>query len=99
MTTPRELQLLTIGDEIRLTANPVAELKSMHDYSFKISNDKDVEIVIGDEERYLLITFNSSTKKLSIDRSAAWYPELEDRPQITPMIEVPEFTLRLVVYP
>jgi len=97
MTTPRELQLLTLGDEIRLTANPIAELSTTDDYTFKINTDKDAEIVIGDESRYVLIKFNSARKTLSLDRSAAWYPEVEDRIQVTPEIELSEFTIRVIV--
>jgi sucrose-6-phosphate hydrolase SacC (GH32 family) len=97
MTTPRELQLLTIGDEIRLTSNPIAELKTEHDYSFAISADKNAVITIGDELKKVLITFDAATKIVSLDRSSAWYPELEDRIQSTPPIELQEFTIRLVL--
>mgnify|MGYP000252267000 FL=1 len=97
MTTPRELQLLTIGDEIRLTANPIAELKTEHDYSFTIKGNENAEIVIGDESKKVLITFDAARKTVSLDRSAAWYPELEDRIQTTPVIELQEFTIRLVL--
>ncbi len=97
MTTPRELQLLTIGDEIRLTSNPIAELKTEHDYSFAISADKNATITIGDELKKVLITFDAATKIVSLDRSSAWYPELEDRIQSTPPIELQEFTIRLVL--
>jgi sucrose-6-phosphate hydrolase SacC (GH32 family) len=97
MTTPRELQLLTIGDEIRLTSNPIAELKSEHDYSFAINENENVEIVIGDGSKKVVIAFDAATKTISLDRSAAWYPELEDRIQTTPAIELQEFTIRLVL--
>jgi sucrose-6-phosphate hydrolase SacC (GH32 family) len=97
MTTPRELQLLTIGDEIRLTANPIVELKTEHDYSFSINAKNDAEIVIGDGSNFVLIKFDAATKTISLDRSAAWYPGLEDAPQTTPAIELQEFTIRLVI--
>ena len=97
MTAPRELQLLTIGDEIRLTSNPIKDLSTEHDYSFTINAKTDAEIQIGDETKHALIKFNAATKTISLDRSAAWYPELEDCIQTTPPIELQEFTIRLVL--
>ena len=97
MTTPRELELLNVGDEIRLTTNPIAELSTEDDYSFTINADRDAEIAIGEEGRCVLINFDAATKTISLDRSAAWYPEIEDRPQRTPAIELPEFTIRVIL--
>jgi sucrose-6-phosphate hydrolase SacC (GH32 family) len=34
---------------------------------------------------------------MTVDRSGAWFAELEDRPQVTPAIDLPEFTLRIVL--
>jgi sucrose-6-phosphate hydrolase SacC (GH32 family) len=97
MTTPRELQLLTIGDEVRLTANPTAELKTEYDYTFAIAGDKDVEIVIGDDVKHVTVKFDATRKIVSLDRSAAWYPGIEDHILTTPEIELQEFTIRLVL--
>jgi sucrose-6-phosphate hydrolase SacC (GH32 family) len=96
MTLPRELQLLTFGDEIRLTANPIKEVKSKHDYSFKVSSDEDALITLGSNNE-VKISFEAATKKVTVDRSGAWFAELEDAPASTPRIELQEFTIRLVV--
>ena len=72
-------------------------MKSEHDYSFAIKRNENAEIVIGDETKKVVIAFDAATRTISLDRSAAWYPELEDHIQTTPAIELQEFTIRLVL--
>jgi fructan beta-fructosidase len=97
MTAPRELALLEYKNELHLSALPIAELQQSTDYSFTIDSAIDEEFTISDGDKKLLITFDSTSKTITVDRSAAWFAELEDRPQVTPAIELPEFTLRLLI--
>ncbi len=97
MTTPRELALIEVNNKILLTSEPIAETTALHDDSFAITADKDAVITIGDAPRQVTIEFNATTKKISIDRSGAWYDGIEDVVQASPAIELQEFTIRTVI--
>jgi len=97
MTAPRELTLLQYENELHLSALPIKELQSATDYSFTINADEDREFAICHGEQQLRIHFDSTSKKMTIDRSGAWFTELEDQPQTTPPIELSEFTLRFLL--
>ena len=75
MTSPRELGIMEVGNELFLSTLPIAELKPAHDYTFAISHDEDSEITISDGEEKVVIHFNSATKTISVDRSKAWFPQ------------------------
>lgn len=97
MTVPRELEIIKVNNELLLTAHPIPELKTEFDDTFEISADSDALITIGEGEHRLEIIFNSTSKKISIDRSRAWFDGIEDGLQISPTIELPKFTIRTVV--
>jgi sucrose-6-phosphate hydrolase SacC (GH32 family) len=97
MTAPRELALLEYKNELHLSALPIAELQKSTEHSFTIDSALDEEFTLSDGDKKLLITFDSTSKTITVDRSAAWFAELEDRPQVTPAIELPQFTLRLLI--
>jgi len=97
MTSPRELAIIECNGELLLSALPIAELKSTYDYTFTFDGSKDSVIEIGDHQSSVLVSFNSSTKKISVDRSKAWFAEFEEQVQVSPAIELPEFTCRLVL--
>ena len=97
MTLPRELQLIECDNQLLLSALPMQEIKSEYDYSFPINADHNSTLVIGGEEAKVVIFFDASTKKISVDRSLAWFSEIKEEPQISPAISVQEFTLRLVL--
>jgi sucrose-6-phosphate hydrolase SacC (GH32 family) len=96
MTSPRELQLATISGELRMTSHPIAELQTPHDYSFVINGAKKSTITLGEKEE-VQVTFDPATKKISINRNAAWFEEIEEKLQESPTIELQEFTVRLVI--
>ena len=97
MTAPRELSLLEYKNELHLSALPIAELKNSNEYTFAINSEEDSEITISDGNQKVFITFDASTRFITVDRSAAWFSELEDQPQVTPPIELPTFTLRVLL--
>jgi sucrose-6-phosphate hydrolase SacC (GH32 family) len=97
MTAPRELSLISYQNELQLSALPIKELQSSTSYQFTINTDEDVEFTISDGDEKVLVTFDSTTKKITVDRSGAWFAELEDQPQVTPAIELPQFTLQLLL--
>ena len=97
MTSPRELTLIERDNQLQLSALPIKELKNVTDKSFVIDGNEDCTITIGDQGASLLIKFDSITKKITVDRSAAWFAEFADSPQSTPLITLTEFTLRLVI--
>jgi sucrose-6-phosphate hydrolase SacC (GH32 family) len=100
MTLPRELTLIEHDDQLQLSALPIKEISNetvVVDKSFSINSNEDYTITIGDQGASLLIKFDSITKKITVDRSTAWFPEFEDAPQITPSISLEKFTLRLVI--
>lgn len=97
MTSPRELQIIEVGNELYLSALPIAELKPAHDYNFAISHHEDSEITISDGEEKVLIHFNSATKIISVDRSNAWFPQFEEKIQTTSPITLENFTIRILL--
>jgi hypothetical protein len=97
MTSPRELTLIEYDGQLQLSALPIKELKNVTDNSFVIDGNEDCTITIGDQGASLLIKFDSTTKKITVDRSAAWFAEFSESPQSTPPITLPQFTLRLVI--
>jgi fructan beta-fructosidase len=97
MTLPRELSLVNYRGELQLSSLPIKELQPATDYTFTINADEDSEFTITHGDQKVLVTFDSTTKKITVDRSRAWFAELEDRPQVTPAIHLPQFTLRMVL--
>ena len=97
MTTPRELAITEVGKELLLTTHPITELVAPFDNTFQISADRDAVIAIGAASEQVLVKFDATTKKISVDRSGAWFDGIEDGPQISPAIDLPEFTIRTVI--
>jgi sucrose-6-phosphate hydrolase SacC (GH32 family) len=97
MTTPRELAITEVANDLLLTTHPIEELNAPFDQKFKIQKDLDALITIGSAPHQLKIEFSASTQTLSIDRSGAWFDGIEDGPQITPKVELEEFTIRTVI--
>jgi levanase/fructan beta-fructosidase len=97
MTLPRELQLIDCNQDLLLSSLPISEFTSKNDYLFTIDAANDSSFIIGSEEEGVVISFDASTKKISVDRSLAWFPEIEEEPQISPEISLQEFTLRLIL--
>ena len=97
MTTPRELALIEVNGELRLTAEPIAELTFPHDDSFKISATNNALITIGDAPHQVEIKFDAKARTISIDRSRAWFEGIDDAVQVGPAIELQEFTIRTVI--
>lgn len=97
MTLPRELSIIECEQKLLLSSLPIAELKSDYEYAFSIDADQDFEVIIGEGDEKVVIFFNASTKKLSIDRSRAWFSEIHEEPQLSPTISLPKFTLRLIL--
>jgi sucrose-6-phosphate hydrolase SacC (GH32 family) len=97
MTTPRELAIAEVNGNLLLTSHPIAELKAPYDQSFAISAANDALITIGTAPHQVEIKFDATTKRVSIDRSRAWFDGIEDAPQLTPPIELPEFSIRAVI--
>ena len=97
MTAPRELQLIDVQGELHLSSLPISELQIDSDYTFAINSEDNCTITLADNEREVVINFDTDTKIISLDRSKAWFSELEDRTQSLPPIFLPTFTIRLVV--
>jgi len=97
MTTPRELAIAEVNGDLLLTSHPIAELKAPYDQSFAISAANDALITIGTAPHQVEIKFDATSKRVSVDRSRAWFDGIEDAPQLTPPIELPEFTIRAVI--
>lgn len=97
MTAPRELALISCNNELRLTALPIKELKGATEHLFTLNTNEDSEITISSGDQRVLINFDSITKKISLDRSNAWFSEFMELPQVTPPVELPHFTLRILI--
>ena len=97
MTTPRELAIVEADGEIFLSSNPISELKTEHDYSFEINANEDSIFTISSGNREVVINYDASRKKISINRSAAWLSDINDTPQISPKIDLENFTLRILL--
>ena len=97
MTAPRELTLVSCNDELFLSALPINNLSGSTEHTFSINSEEDSEITISYENQKVLITFDSVTKKISVDRSNAWFSEYKESPQVTPPVELPHFTLRILI--
>lgn len=97
MTTPRELAIVEADGEIFLSSNPISELKTEHDYSFEINANEDSIFTISRENKEVVINYDASRKKISINRSAAWLSDMNDTPQISPKIDLENFTLRILL--
>ena len=97
MTAPRELALIACNDDLFLSALPINELTSATEHNVTINSEEDSEITISYDNQKVLITFDSATKKISVDRSNAWFSEFKESPQVTPPIELPHFTLRILI--
>ncbi len=97
MTTPRELALQEVKGHLLLTTHPIAELRAPVDETFLISSDKNALVTLGEAPHQLAISFDATTKRISIDRSNAWFEDIADGPQVSPAIELQEFTIRVVI--
>ena len=96
MTAPRDLQITSVNNQLFLTSHPIAELHTEHDYSFELSAEKKSTITLGDKKE-VVISFDPATKKLTVDRSKAWFEQVEEGVQSTPAIELQKFTIRMVI--
>jgi sucrose-6-phosphate hydrolase SacC (GH32 family) len=101
MSAPRELQIIEVNGDLLLTSHPIQELVATHDNTFTLSLNRDALITIGTVPNEVKISFDSATKKVTVDRSGAWFAQIEDGPQISPAIELPgqlqEFTIRTLI--
>lgn len=97
MTLPRELSLIECGEKLLLSSLPIPELKNEHEHLFRVDADLDFEVMICSGDEKIVISFNASTKRVSVDRSQAWFSEIQDAPQVSPEISLPEFTIRLIL--
>lgn len=97
MTLPRELQLINCNQELLLSSLPISEITSANDYLFTIDAEIDSEIIIGGVDERVVISFDASTKRITVNRSLAWFPEIKEKPQISPVISLEKFTLRLIL--
>ncbi len=97
MTSPRELTLIQHDGQLQLSALPIKEIKDVVDKSFTIDANEDCTITISEKDCSLAIHFDAITKKITVDRSKAWFPEVLDAPQSTSPITLEKFTLRLVI--
>jgi fructan beta-fructosidase len=97
MTAPRELKIIESNNQLLLSALPIAQLKTSYDHTFDIDSDEDCTITISHNDSKLVIYFDSNSKKISVDRSKAWFPELEDGVQEMPAVEHKKFSLRLLL--
>jgi sucrose-6-phosphate hydrolase SacC (GH32 family) len=97
MTAPRELALISCNNELLLSALPIKELKGATEHLFTFNTDEDSEITISSGDQRVLINFDSTTKKISLDRSNAWFAEFVELPQVSPPVELPHFTLRILI--
>ena len=97
MSAPRELTITSVAGENYLAANPIAELDVPTDYSFEINSGEDSIIAITNNENEVLVIYSADTKTISIDRSKAWFAEIEDGPQISPAIAAENFTVRILL--
>lgn len=97
MTTPRELTLIEYDGDLQLSALPTKEVSEVVDQSFIVQGDEDCTITISENEKKLLVVFDATTKKITVDRSSAWFIDLPDAPQSTPPIHLSTFTVRLVL--
>jgi sucrose-6-phosphate hydrolase SacC (GH32 family) len=97
MTAPRELTLISCNNELHLSALPISELTGATEHIFRIDCAEDSEITISNGDQKVLITFDSTTKKISLDRSDAWFSEFSELPQVTPPVELDHFTLRILI--
>ena len=97
MSAPRELTITSVAGENYLAANPIAELDVATDYSFAINGGEDSIIAITNNENEVLVIYSAVTKTISIDRSNAWFAEIEDGPQISPAITAENFTVRILL--
>ena len=96
MTAPRDLQITSVNNQLLLTSHPIAELHAAHDYSFVITADQKSAITLG-EDHEVVISFDPTTKKLTVDRSKAWFEQVNEGVQSTPAIELQKFTIRMVI--
>ena len=97
MTAPRELTLISCNDEIFLSALPINELTGATEHIFTINSEEDSEITVSSDNQKVLVTFDSLTKKISVDRSSAWFSEFAELPQVSPPVELTHFTLRILI--
>jgi sucrose-6-phosphate hydrolase SacC (GH32 family) len=97
MTAPRELALISCNNELFLSALPINALTGTTEHTFTINSKEDSEITVSYDNQKVLITFDSVTKKISVDRSNAWFPEFVELPQVTPPVELPHFTLQILI--
>jgi fructan beta-fructosidase len=97
MTAPRELKIIESNNELLLSTLPITQLETSHDYTFDIDSDEDCTITISHNDSKVVIYFDSNSKKISVDRSKAWFPDLEDAVQEMPAVEHKKFSLRLLL--
>lgn len=97
MTSPRELALIGGGNELLLTSHPISELKTENDYTFELTSDENATITIGENDNKVVISYEATTRQISIDRALAWFDGIDDVIQKTPEITAENFTLRLLL--
>ncbi len=97
MTSPRELTIIECNGEEFLSLLPIAELDVASDYTFEVSGSEDSKITIADNDREVVIRYDAEVRKISIDRSNAWFADLIDAPQLSPAVNLNSFTVRIVL--
>ena len=97
MTAPRELKIIQSNNQLLLSSLPIAQLETPNDYTFEIDGNQDCTITISDKDLELVINYDSQKKQISVDRSKAWFADLEDVIQEMPAIDYEKFSLRLLL--
>ena len=94
MTLPRTLGLATINSELQIISTPVLP-KNEEPYRYLIDCDQNCSITFTTDAGSVEVVFNSSTKRLTIDRSNAWLVDVIEEPQTSPKISAAEFNLQI----
>jgi sucrose-6-phosphate hydrolase SacC (GH32 family) len=97
MTAPRELKIIQSNSQLLLSSLPITELQTSNDHTFEIDGNHDCIITITDRDLELVINYDSKSKRVTVDRSNAWLPDLEDVVQVLPAIDYETFSLRLLL--
>jgi fructan beta-fructosidase len=94
MTLPRTLGLATINGELQIISTPILP-ENIAPLRYLIDCNQDCAITFTTESGSVEVVFNSSTKRLTIDRSNAWLAAATEEPQTSPIISAAEFNLEI----
>lgn len=96
MTMPRRLSLQSINSRLHLLSTPIPTEKARCE-KFTIDTSHDFEVRFVNNAGEIKVGYDSAQAQLYIDRSGAWFTDVDTQRQVSPVISANSFSLEIYI--